>query len=134
MRIDSTGHEERLTADFKRKVINRVLNKDDFGEIQFFLKHQSYEHRKYCMELFKCDQLTLGKILPGLQLPSYACRSPVTNEIVIDYAEFFIDFNKTARAYEQFCAKLDLTFDLNLLSILINRNKQNLYQQNLFLD
>lgn len=133
VRIDSTGHEKRLAIDFTRKVLDRVLTKDDFGEIQLFLKNQPDHHRRSCMELLRLKKLTLSKISPVFRSTNYQHQSPVTNEVVIDYGEFFLYYNKTKAAYWQLCKKLKIQPDQNLLDVLIERNTENLRQQDLFL-
>jgi len=55
---------------------------------------------------------------PGLRtLPS--------NDIEIDYGDFFCNFDQTAKAYEELCAKINITPNFGLLSALLERNQKN---------
>ena len=128
--IDSTGHEQRLFVDFQRKIANRILDCDDFGEIQLWLKDQPLAHQRWCMDLFRQKKLTLKDISPRFQILTNRSLPIVSNDFIISYGDFFVDFTKTSAAYERLCQQLDLVPDQELLVFLIDRNRKNLEQQN----
>jgi hypothetical protein len=127
VRINCDGYQKQVFDDFKRKVLNRVLQARDFNEIKFLLQGQSKQRIAYCMQLFKKNQLTYQTLL---------CTEPLdepktlpSNDIEILYKEFFVDFANTDLAYQKLCEQLQLHADAKLLDALIERNKKNLQQQ-----
>lgn len=124
VKINAQGFEDRIRADFQRKVWDKPLIKTQFNQIAFLLKDQSQERKKFCLDLFKQNKLTMSDLIQGRVvlgpeiLPS--------DDVEVSYDDFFNNFSNTPNAYEQLCAELDLIPDLVLLGKLIERNTKNL--------
>lgn len=126
VRINCDGYETQVYGDFCRKVLNRVLTVRDFAEIKFILQAQSQEKIQYCLDLFKKNQLTYKELMDTG--PSADLKTLPSRDIEIKYQDFFVDFTKTADAYQRLCDHLNLQANNDLLYQLIDRNKKNLQQ------
>jgi hypothetical protein len=127
VRIDCTGHELQINKDFQRKVLNRILDSNDFGEIKFILTNKSQDRIRHCLDLYKAKQLTYGKLLSIDNVPVVSRTMP-SKDIQILYQDFFVEFDKTPDAYRQLCLQLNLEYNNSLLDCLIQRNKKNLQE------
>ena len=129
VKINSQGHEKQIRKDFDRKVLQRLLTKNDLPEVLFALKNQPQIHVDHCLNLLREGTLTWGDLRPR---PQFCCLQPLpSQDIEIFYNDFFVDFGKTQHAYLALCDKLHLLPRFDLLDALIERNKKNLAQQNL---
>jgi hypothetical protein len=127
VKINCDGYQKQVFDDFRRKVLHRVLQAQDFKEIKFLLRDQSKQKINYCMQLFKNNQLTYQDLLCGQ--PPNKLESLPSNDIEILYKDFFVDLDNTALACQKLCEQLQLHADARLLDALIERNKKNLQQQ-----
>ena len=124
VRINCAGHKEKVTDDFNRKVLDRLLGSDDFAEIKFVLHGQSQEKIKEFLNLYRYNKLTYRDLISckhqfePLGLPS--------DDVEIMYGDFFVAFDRTPDAYQHLCKQLNLTPNLELLDALTKRNKKNL--------
>ena len=132
VRIDATDYLDQVSADFQRKVLRRRLGSADFGEIKFFLQEQSAEHRQRCMDLLRQGTLTLANLRPDFEFYPVQRTLP-SQDIVINYGDFFVNFDHTPRAYHELCRNLNLEPNLDLLQQLIDRNQKNLQAQKEYL-
>jgi hypothetical protein len=125
VKIDAQYYQDQVLVDHRRKVLDRVLGPADFGEIQFFLAGQEQEHKIKCLKLLKQGKLTLQQIRTDFQSTEMRPILP-SKDIVIDYGDFFVNFDQTNTAYEKLCRELHLNADTQLLDQLLQRNKKNL--------
>ena len=126
VRINSTGHEQLIYADYKRKILDPVLHKHDLQEIKFLLQNQPPQHVKHCMMLLKQGLLTRKHIWTDCETMYSGSRTLPSEDIEILYRDFFLDFDQTHRAYYALCDQLDLVADPVLLTSLVQRNQKNL--------
>jgi len=120
VRINPQGYENQIAVEFQRKVLDRPLT--DFQEVQFMLANKDRNFVKSMLELYKQQRLTYRDLFPVV--PDQSKPLP-SNDIEINYSEFFVDLDQTPRAYEKLCSQLNLTPDILLLSALLERNKKN---------
>jgi len=125
VRINCVGFEARVDIDFNQKILDRVLL--DFAEVHFMLKNQTQEKIKHFLNLFKQKKLTYRDLVPGKI--DHASKQLPSDDIEIMYEDFFIDFKKTPKAYENLCDQLQLQPSVELLDALIDRNTKNLQHQ-----
>jgi hypothetical protein len=120
VRINCNNHVDQVYADFQRKVLNRPIT--EFSELQFLLNGQNSDFVNEKVLSYRRGTLTYQDIFPdsqpGLQtLPS--------NDVEVDYGNFFSNFDQTAVAYEELCAKIKIDTNFELLSALLERNQKN---------
>lgn len=120
IKINCQGHESKLIAEFHRKILDRHIT--DFQELQFLLAGRDRLFVKDMLQLYKQQQLTYNDIFPNR--PSLNQTLP-SNDIEIQYADFFCDFSRTREAYEKLCSELEINPDIMLLSMLLERNTKN---------
>lgn len=124
VRINCMGYEQEVSADFRRKVLSKTLGPADFGMIKFMLTHRSKEEIKHALALFKNQQLTFQDLLPGRGQSTQLKHLP-SQDVEINYQDFFVNFDHAESAYKQLCINLDIVPDAVLLDALIERNKKN---------
>jgi hypothetical protein len=129
VRINANGYETNIEEDFKRKVLNRVLEPKDFAEIKFILGNQDKEKRDHFLHLFRQGKLTYGELFPN----SNGLKHLPSTDVEIMYGDFFSDFTKSADAYNKLCNQLQILPDLGLLSKLVERNRKNLQNHQKYL-
>jgi hypothetical protein len=132
VKINADKYLAEIAADFQRKVTDRILTMSDFGEVSLFLRDQTHQHKIHCLELFKQQQLTLKHMRPDLVFDPGAKTLP-SQDIEIDYGDFFVNFHRTEPAYHELCRRLDLEPQPKLLQQLIERNQKNLQSQQQYL-
>lgn len=120
VKINCEQYLQEIQSDYDRKVLLRVIQ--DFSELKFLLQCQSKEIVEKALKLYKQKKLTVGDIVSGYnkqlkQLPS--------NDIEIDYGDFFCNFDQTPHAYQKLCGELDIAPNADLLLKLLERNKKN---------
>lgn len=120
VKINCEHYLPQVHADFQRKILDRPLV--NFGELQFLLKNKPKDFIKSRLELYKHKDLTYRNLFPPTPLQLQQLPS---NDIDLDYGDFFSNFDQTAQAYENLCSALGLTPDVMLLSLLLERNKKN---------
>ena len=124
VRINCNGYKDTISAEFQRKVCSKKLGPADFGMVKFMLAHQSKEQIKHALALFKNQQLTFGDIMPT-EIQSTQLKDLPSQDIEINYQDFFVSFDRTEQAYKQLCIELDILPNTALLDALIKRNKKN---------
>lgn len=120
VRINCKGYYTQINTDFHRKVSDRKLT--DFRELQFLLANRDRNFVKDILKLYKEQKLYYRDIFPA---PSICSKTLPSEDIEINYSDFFCDFNQTASAYEKLCSQLKLVPDILLLTALLERNKKN---------
>jgi hypothetical protein len=120
VRINCDQYLDRVNVEFQRKVQDRAIT--NFKELQFLLKNKDREFIKSIMTAFKEKTLTYKDIFPATNTE---LKTLPSNDIKIDYGDFFCNFDQTASAYEQLCNGLNLVPNIVLLSALLERNKKN---------
>lgn len=124
VRINCQDYLDKIYADFERKVSDRPLSSQDWPEVKFILQNQSPEHRAHCVKLFKQRKLTYRTLLP--HCAERSLKVLPSQDIEVNYGDFFVQFDRTAQAYDDLCAQLDIEPQPQLLAALIKRNKKNL--------
>lgn len=132
VKINAANYLDSISADFQRKVINRILTTKDFGEVALFLNDQDSAHKIHCLELFRRGELTLKHMRPDFVFDPGLKQLP-SQDIQIDYGDFFVNFHCTPAAYHQLCEQLGLVPQPYLLQQLVDRNKKNLQDQQQYL-
>jgi hypothetical protein len=120
VKICCKGYEDKIQADFQRKILDRPIG--DFGELQFLLTNQDRNSVKDYVYAWKQGNLKYKDIFPNIDIKRGDLPS---NDIKIDYGDFFCNFNQTTKAYEKLCDELSLTPNSMLLMALLERNKKN---------
>ena len=120
VKINCKQYFREIQSDYDRKISLRVIQ--DFSELKFLLQHQSKETVEKALALYRQKKLTIRDIIPCYnkelkELPS--------NDIEIDYGDFFCNFDHTPHAYQKLCDELDITPNNDLLLKLLERNKKN---------
>lgn len=120
VRINCEDSLSDITADFERKVLNRVIT--DFQELKFLLINRDRQVAKFMLELYQQKQLTYRDIFPA---PPHSIRYLPSKDVEIQYRDFFSNFDRTKQAYEKLCSELNIAPDLIALSSLLERNQKN---------
>lgn len=120
VKINCEDYVERVCADFQRKVLDCPIT--EFRELQFLLKNKDTDFVKSSLESYKDGRLTYRDIFPTQVLELQPLPS---NDITINYGDWFCNFDQTAQSYEKLCNELSLPLDIMLLSALLERNKKN---------
>jgi hypothetical protein len=120
VRINCNHYVDQVYADFQRKVLDRPIT--EFSELQFLLKDRDRDFVKEKVLSYRCGTLTYWDIFPGSQP---GLQTLPSKDIEIDYGDFFCNFDQTAMAYEELCAKIKIAPNFVLLSALLERNQKN---------
>jgi hypothetical protein len=120
VKINCDKHTDKVFCEFDRKVLSRSIK--DFSELQFLLQHKNKEYINFVLKLYRQEKLTYRDMFPQQQprlqiLPS--------NDVEIQYEDFFCNFDQTPHAYQTLCKELEIDSDPVLLSMLLDRNKKN---------
>ena len=136
----NASRQSDIFLDFFRKVWFKKLNKFNLPEIKFLtenfsmLDKQTVIQRLQANKLYYLDLLLLKN---GVAVTSKNQRNAVTefqnqqnklcpsSDIVIEYDDFFVNFDCTLDAYKQLCNQLKILPDMKKLDKLIERNKKN---------
>lgn len=121
VRICCDQYVDRVYADFSRKVLDRPIT--SFSELQFLLQDRDHDAVKHNIRRWRQGELTYRDLWPQSQQDLQTLPS---QDVQIDYGDFFCHFDQTAQAYEKLCNELGLVPDLILLSALLERNQKNL--------
>lgn len=124
VRINCHGYEQEISAEFQRKVCAKKLGPADFGIVKFMLTHRSKEEIKHALALFKNQELTFSDLMP-LEIQPPLLKNLPSQDVEINYQDFFVNFDNVNTAYQQLCVDLNITPDIALLNALIDRNKKN---------
>jgi hypothetical protein len=124
VRINCNGYEHEISAEFQRKVCSKKLESEDFGMVKFMLTHRNKEEIKHALELFKAQELTFNDLDP-FRIQQTSLKNLPSQDVEINYQDFFVNFDNTKTAYQQLCVDLDMSPDIALLNALIDRNKKN---------
>jgi len=124
VKINCDRYADQVYADFQRKILDRPLK--NFTELQFLLTNQPRESIIEKLKSYKLGQLQYRDIVfnSGAELQTLP-----SNDVEIDYGDFFCNFDQTVKAYEELCAKIKIVPSIVLISALLDRNKKNLQQQ-----
>jgi hypothetical protein len=126
--------------DFIRKVWLKKFNISDLAEIKFLTQNFSLEDKKIIIDQLQQNKLLwLDLFLLKQKIPlstdsrltaindfqTFPKKVCPTNDIVVEYDDFFIDFDRTPGAYKQLCDQLEILPSADKLDKLIHRNKKN---------
>jgi hypothetical protein len=145
IKINSAGYENFYKYDYIRKILFRKLNKKNLAEIKFLIPET---FKIPIIQLLKQDRLLgIDIILANLGVPSNVharvkfvqdfldrVMIPPSNDIVIDYHDWFLDPARTPNAYLELCNKLKICPDPDKLDKLIMRSKINLKELKKFIN
>lgn len=124
VRINCNRYKNEIAADFQRKVLLKKLGPADFGLIKFMLNHCTKEEVNHVLTLFKNQELVFGDLVTN-SMQSTQLKNLPSQDIEINYQDFFVDFDNTAQEYQKLCAELNISPNNKLLTALIERNKKN---------
>jgi hypothetical protein len=120
IKINCDKHIDKIFLEFDRKVSSRPIQ--DFFELQFLLQNKNKQYVDSVLKLYRQKTLTYGDMFPGHQ---HQLQTLPSNDIEIQYEDFFCNFDKTTHAYQTLCQELDIDPNHDLLSLLLDRNKKN---------
>jgi hypothetical protein len=120
IKINCDSYIDKIFVEFDRKVLSRHI--DDLSEFQFLLKNRNKDFIAAAWNLYKQKKLTYRDIFP--KKPQQLQKLP-SNDIEIQYEDFFCNFEQTTVAYQILCKQLDLEPNFDLLLMLLDRNKKN---------
>lgn len=147
VKIDSVGHPN-IAFDFVRKVYFKKLDKSHLSEIKFYTETLNVTSKQQIIQRLKNNNLYWMdlELLKNNQAINKQNRTALidqalnhttilpSNDIVISYRDFFVDFKRTQEAYDKLCVQLGIQADTIKLDEFINRNKKNLAELNQFID
>lgn len=120
VKINCDTYIDKIFVEFDRKVLSRHI--EDFSEFQFLLKNKTRDFISVAWKLYKQKKLTYRNIFS--EQPQQLQKLP-SNDIEIQYEDFFCNFEQTTNAYQTLCKQLDLEPNFDLLLMLLDRNKKN---------
>lgn len=143
VKINSTGHENFYKYDYIRKVLFRKLGKNNLEEIKFLTPEH---HKVAVIQLLKQNRLM------GVDLALVNLNQPInkqtrqryigdfldqqiklpSQDIEINYQDWFVNAHNTAKAYHQLCDQLKICPDADKLHTLTLKNDRNLKELELF--
>jgi len=136
--INFHKHQKLIALDYIRKVLLRPFTKENMSEISFYSRSLTTESKQQLINLLKQGQLygiDLELARNKLELTNQNRKSlldkynhlmsPVTNDISIDYEDFFICLDNNKEKYYNLCINLNISPDEQILSKMIKRNQQN---------
>jgi hypothetical protein len=136
----SASRHQTIVLDFFKKVWFKKLSASNLVEIKYLTQNFSLEHKKAVirrMQQNKLMYLDLALIKKNIPVNSSTRQTAINNfqmlpqkvcpstDIVIEYDDFFIDFERTPGAYKQLCDQLEILPSADKLDKLIHRNKKN---------
>jgi len=136
----SASRYQTVVLDFFKKVWFKKLSASNLAEIKYLIQNFSMEDKKSVirrMQQNKLMYLDLSLIKKGIPVNSTTRQTAINNfqtlpqklcpstDIVIDYDDFFVDFDRTPSAYKQLCDQLEILPSTDKLDKLIHRNKKN---------
>ena len=136
----NVSQNHNIALDFFRKVWFKKINGSDLAEIKFLTQHFSLEDKKtviHQLQQNKLLYLDLILLKQGLSITSKNRQTAVETfqmlpqkicpsaDIIIEYDDFFINFDRTPYAYKQLCDQLKILPSAEKLDKLIYRNKKN---------
>lgn len=144
VRINSAGYEKFYKYDYIRKVLLRKLDKQNLNEIKFLTPEQ---YKIKIVQLLQTNQL-LGVDLVLARANQAITRqnrqtyihnfldqqiTPPSQDIEINYHDWFLSTDSTAQAYQQLCDQLKICPDADKLHTLILKNHRNLTELQSFI-
>jgi hypothetical protein len=143
VRINSDKYENFYKYDYIRKILFRKLTKQHINEIKFLIPDT---HKVTIIQLLKNDQLRgIDVALANCSQPittqarqqlvkNFLCQpmSPPSQDIEINYHDWFLDLTSLPAAYEKLCEQLKICSDPLKLDKLLKRNEKNLTELNVF--
>jgi hypothetical protein len=120
IKINCDKHVDKIYLEFDRKVLSRPIQ--NFSELQFLLQNKNKDHVDSMLKLYRQKKLTYRNMFPNQEHQLHKLPS---NDIEIQYEDFFCNFDLTPHAYQTLCEQLDIAPNANLLSMLLDRNKKN---------
>lgn len=142
VKIDQTNCEYLIKLDFIRKILFREFKSQNWDELKYRIHHLDKTKQIKIIDLFKHDAL-LGMdilLIENNLSVTYEHRSRLidqilnrsnklpSNDISINYEDFFIKFDNIKNKYYNLCNALKLKADDKILRSMTQRNKKN-YQQ-----
>ena len=124
VRINCNGYEQEISIEFQRKVCLKKLGPSDFDMLKFMLTHRSKEEIKHVLALFKKQELVFNDLIP-FNIQQKELKNLPSQDVEINYQDFFVNFANTQTAYNQLCVDLGISPNITLLGALIDRNKKN---------
>jgi hypothetical protein len=124
VRINCKEYQREVSAEFDRKVRFKKLGPKDFATVKFMLTQKSSKEIQRVLTLFKKQELVFQDLMPNIKKTSRLKILP-SQDIEINFRDFFVDFDQTKVAYNRLCDELALSPDNTLLGMLIERNKKN---------
>lgn len=120
IKINCDKHIDKIFLEFDRKVLSRPIQ--NFSELQFLLQNKNKDHVDSMLKLYRQKKLTYGDVFSKHQ---HQLRKLPSNDVEIQYEDFFCNFDQTPHAYQKLCKQLDIAPNANLLLRLLDRNKKN---------
>jgi hypothetical protein len=143
IKINSDNYEDFYKYDYIRKILFRKLTKQNINEIKFLIPDT---HKVTIIQLLKQDQLRgIDVALANLAQPittqtrqqlvkNFLSQRmiPPSQDIEVDYHDWFLDSKSLPMAYEKLCNQLKICPDPLKLDKLLKRNEKNLTELNVF--
>lgn len=120
VKINVSEYEDRISKEFQRKVLTRNIT--DFQELKFLLSNIDRDFTKSMLQLYKQGNLKYQHFFSN---PPGCLQHLPSDDIEINYKDFFVNLDQTPLAYEKLCKELEILPNPLLLSALIERNKKN---------
>lgn len=136
----TASRQSDISLDFFRKVWFKKFNKSNLPEIKFLTENFSTPDKQTVVQRLQANKLyylDLVLLKNGVAITSKNRQNAVSefqnqqhrpcpsNDIVIEYDDFFVNFDRTLGAYKQLCGQLKILPDMKKLDKLIERNKKN---------
>jgi hypothetical protein len=139
VKIEMDNYLDLVVMDYARKVLFRPLTKANFNEVKYRITNPKSDDSKELVSLMMQghlfaidlilyrDKMKINRENRQQRLTYLLDRQRTcpSNDIVINYEDFFVSFDKTEKSYYNLCESLNITPSSEILNAMLVRNKAN---------